>query len=54
MKKTGATMSRHTFYPDLSDLQPKISNRTENVLNFVTAVAIGIGLAVLLVVQLSK
>lgn len=47
-------MSRHTFYQDLSDLQPRISKRTERALDYVTAAAIGIGLAVLLVVQLSK
>ncbi len=47
-------MSRHTFYPDLSDLQPRISKRTEAVLNYATAIAIGLGMAVLLVHQLSK
>ena len=47
-------MSRHTFYQDLSDLQPRISKRTAKVLDYLTAAAIGVGLAVLLVVQLSK
>lgn len=47
-------MSRHTFYPDLSDLQPRISKRTTKVLDYATTIAIGLSLAVLLVHQLSK
>jgi len=47
-------MHQHSQTTDLSDLQPRISKRTERVLDYVTAAAIGIGLAVLLVVQLSK
>lgn len=45
-------MSRNTFYPDLGDL--KRPSRTEKVLDYLTTAAIGAGLAVLLVVELSK
>lgn len=45
-------MSRHTFYPDLGDL--KRPSRIEKVLDYLLAAAIGAGLAVLLVVELSK
>ncbi len=54
MEKTGATMNRHTFYPDLRDLQPRISKRTAKVLDYATAAAIGLSLAVLVVHHLSK
>lgn len=47
-------MYHHRQTTDLRDLQPRISKRTERVLDYVTAAAIGISLAVLLVVQLSK
>lgn len=47
-------MHHHSQTTDLSDLQPRISKRTERVLDYATAIAIGLSLAVLLVHQLSK
>lgn len=47
-------MHHHRQTTDLSDLQPRFSKGAERVLDYLTAAAIGIGLAVLLVVQLSK
>ena len=47
-------MSKHTFYPDLSDMQPKVSKCAEEVLGYLLAATIGLGLAVLLVHHLSK
>lgn len=45
-------MTRNTFYPDLWDL--KRPSRAEKVLDYLLAAAIGTGLAVLLVLELSK
>lgn len=45
-------MTRHTFYPDLGDL--KRPSRVEKVLDYLLAAAIGTGLAVMLVLELSK
>lgn len=42
----------HTQHADLRDLTGQ--SRTEKVLDYLTAIAIGVSLAVLLVVQLSK
>lgn len=47
-------MYHHRQTTDLRDLQPRISKRTAKVLDYATAAAIGLGLAVLLVHQLSK
>jgi hypothetical protein len=42
----------HTHHADLRDLNGR--SRTEKVLDYLTAIAIGTGLAMLLVAQLSK
>ncbi len=47
-------MHHHQQTADLGDLQPRISNRTETVLGYLLAAAIGTSLAVLLVMELSK
>lgn len=47
-------MCHHRQTTDLRDLQPRISKRTETVLGYLLAAAIGTSLAILLVVELSK
>lgn len=47
-------MYHHRQTTDLRDLQPRISKRAEKAMDYLTALAIGSGLAWLLVQELSK